>query len=200
MGRLERRHPNNPASLAYWREDQTRWHSGAWDSARLLSDSLAKVTSQAVIVDNRGGGSGNVAYQYVARANPDGYTLLSSYSAYHVGNPNLTPKLPWAQKDFVPVALITVATNVISHGVDVERFNLMVMDSIPEETADYIQASSRSGRRHVGLILAVLPSYSLRASSIYHRFKEYHQHLERLVSPVSVNRFAKYAAKKSSSA
>lgn len=88
----------------------------------------------------------------------------------------------------------TVATNVISHGVDVERFNLMVMDSIPEETADYIQASSRSGRRHVGLVLAVLASYSLRASSIYNRFTEYHQHLERLVSPVSVNRFAKYAA------
>jgi tripartite-type tricarboxylate transporter receptor subunit TctC len=83
-------------------------------SARILSDSLAKVTSQSVIVDNRGGGSGNVAYQYVARANPDGYTLLNSYSAYHVGNPNLTPKLPWAQKDFVPVALITVATNVIA--------------------------------------------------------------------------------------
>lgn len=83
-------------------------------SARILSDSLAKVTSQAVIVDNRGGGSGNVAYQYVARANPDGYTLLNSYSAYHVGNPNLSPKLPWAQKDFVPVALITVATNVIT--------------------------------------------------------------------------------------
>lgn len=82
-------------------------------SARILSDSLAKVTSQPVIVDNRGGGSGNVAYQQVARANPDGYTLLNSYSAYHVGNPNLTPKLPWAQKDFVPVALITVATNVI---------------------------------------------------------------------------------------
>lgn len=83
-------------------------------SARILSDSLAKVTSQAVVVDNRGGGSGNVAYQFVARANPDGYTLLNSYSAYHVGNPNLTPKLPWAQKDFVPVALITVATNVIA--------------------------------------------------------------------------------------
>lgn len=83
-------------------------------SARILSDSLAKVTSQPVVVDNRGGGSGNVAYQLVARANPDGYTLLNSYSAYHVGNPNLTPKLPWAQKDFVPVALITVATNVIA--------------------------------------------------------------------------------------
>jgi hypothetical protein len=97
----------------------------------------------------------------------------------------------WTEEGYLDA---TVATNVISHGVDVERFNLMVMDSIPEETADYIQASSRSGRRHVGLVLAVLPSYSLRASSIYHRFKEFHQHLDRLVSPVSVNRFAKYAA------
>ncbi|HSK82106.1 MAG TPA: helicase-related protein [Rubrobacter sp.] len=93
----------------------------------------------------------------------------------------------------------TVATSVISHGVDVERFNLMVMDGIPEETADYIQASSRSGRRHVGLIVAVLASYSLRASSIYHRFNEYHAHLDRLVSPVPVNRFAKYAAHRTAS-
>jgi tripartite-type tricarboxylate transporter receptor subunit TctC len=93
-------------------------------SARILSDSLAKVTSQSVIVDNRGGGSGNVAYQYVARANPDGYTLLNSYSAYHVGNPNLTPKLPWAQKDFVPVALITVATNVIAVHPSIPANNL----------------------------------------------------------------------------
>ena len=93
-------------------------------SARILSDSLAKVTAQTVVVDNRGGGSGNVAYQAVARAAPDGYTLLNSYSAYHVGNPNLTPKLPWAQKDFVPVALITVATNVVAVHPSVPASNL----------------------------------------------------------------------------
>ena len=93
-------------------------------SARILSDSLAKVTAQPVVVDNRGGGSGNVAYSAVARANPDGYTLLNSYSAYHVGNPNLTPKLPWAQKDFVPVALITVATNVITTHPSIPAKNL----------------------------------------------------------------------------
>ncbi len=93
-------------------------------SARILSDSLSKVVGQSVVVDNRGGGSGNVAYQAVARANPDGYTLLNSYSAYHVGNPNLTPKLPWAQKDFVPVALITVATNVITVHPSVPANNL----------------------------------------------------------------------------
>lgn len=83
-------------------------------SARLLSEPLARVLGQSVVVDNKGGGSGNVAYGLVARANPDGYTLLTSYSAYHVGNPALSPKLPWAQKDLTPVALITVATNVIA--------------------------------------------------------------------------------------
>ncbi len=93
-------------------------------SARILSDALAKVTAQTVVVDNRGGGSGNVAYQGVARAAPDGYTLLNSYSAYHVGNPNLTPKLPWSQKDFVSVALITVATNVVAVHPSVPANNL----------------------------------------------------------------------------
>ncbi|MGA8513490.1 MAG: tripartite tricarboxylate transporter substrate binding protein [Burkholderiaceae bacterium] len=93
-------------------------------SARVLSDALAKVTKQSVVVDNKGGGSGNVAYQAVARATPDGYTLLNSYSAYHVGNPNLNAKLPWAQKDFVPVALITVATNVIAVHPSVPANNL----------------------------------------------------------------------------
>ena len=93
-------------------------------SARILSDSLAKVVGQPVVIDNKGGGSGNVAYQFAARAAPDGYTLLNSYSAYHVGNPNLSPKLPWAQKDFAPVALITVATNVIAIHPSVPANNL----------------------------------------------------------------------------
>lgn len=89
-----------------------------------------------------------------------------------------------------------VATNMISHGVDLERINLMTMDGVPEETAEYIQASSRSGRKHVGLVAVVLPGFSLRATSIYHRFIEFHDHLDRMVSPVPVNRFAKYAAQR----
>jgi tripartite-type tricarboxylate transporter receptor subunit TctC len=83
-------------------------------SARIIADPLGKLIGQPLAVDNRAGGSGNVAYQAVARANPDGYTLLASYSAYHVGNPALTPKLPWSQKELVPVALVAVATNVIA--------------------------------------------------------------------------------------
>ncbi len=83
-------------------------------SARLLSDPLAKLLGQAVVIENKGGASGNIAYQQVALAPKDGHTLLISYSAYHVGNPSMFARLPWAQKDFVPVALLTAATNVIA--------------------------------------------------------------------------------------
>jgi len=84
-------------------------------SARLLSEPLTRVIGQTVIVDNKPGASGNIAYQYVANAKPDGYTLLISYSGYHVGNPALMDKLPWDPvKDFSPIALLTVSTNVIA--------------------------------------------------------------------------------------
>jgi tripartite-type tricarboxylate transporter receptor subunit TctC len=83
-------------------------------SARIVGEPLGKLLGQPVVIENKGGASGNIAYQQVALAPKDGHTLLISYSAYHVGNPSLFAKLPWAQKDFVPVALLTAATNVIA--------------------------------------------------------------------------------------
>lgn len=84
-------------------------------SARLLSEPLGRVTGQSIVIDNRQGASGNIAYQYVARSKPDGYTLLASYSGYHAANPLLMDKLTWDPfKDFTPIALLTVATNVIT--------------------------------------------------------------------------------------
>lgn len=103
-------------------------------SARLLAEPLARLLNGTVVVDNKGGGSGNVAYGLVARAPADGYTLLTSYSAYHVGNPSLMPKLPWAQKDLAPVALITAATNVITAHPSVPANNL-------KELISYIQSN-----------------------------------------------------------
>ena len=83
-------------------------------SARLVSDPLARVTGQSVVVDNKPGGSGNLAYGLVARAPKDGYTILVSYSGYHIANPILMDKLPWELKELTPIGLITVATNVIA--------------------------------------------------------------------------------------
>ncbi len=96
----------------------------------------------------------------------------------------------WTSADHLDA---TVATHVISHGVDVEYYNLMVLERIPGQAAGYIQVSSRAGRQHVGLVLTILPRYSMRASSIYDRFPEFHRHLDRMVLPMAVNRFAKTA-------
>ena len=93
-------------------------------AARLASDPMSRLLGQSVVVDNRGGASGNIAYQMVARAPKDGYTLLASYSAYHVGNPALFPKLPWAQSELAPVGLIVAATNVIAVHPSVPANNL----------------------------------------------------------------------------
>ena len=93
-------------------------------SARLIGDPLTKLVGQAFVVDNKPGASGNIAYQIVARAPKDGYTLLVSYSAYHVGNPSMFAKLPWDQKDLAPVALIAAATNVITVHPSVPANNL----------------------------------------------------------------------------
>lgn len=82
--------------------------------ARAFLPKMAELLQGTAIVDNRPGATTTIGSEFVARAPADGYTLLTSYSAYHVGNPNLNPKLPWAQKDLAPVALITVATNVIA--------------------------------------------------------------------------------------
>ena len=81
--------------------------------ARLYSDLLSQELGQQVLVDNKGGGNGNVGTAIVARAKPDGYTLLMQYSAYHSANPALIKELNWKPDDFTGVAMGAVAPHVI---------------------------------------------------------------------------------------
>jgi len=76
---------------------------------------LSRALGQPVVVENKPGASGNIGNAYVARAKPDGYTLLVSYSGYHVGNPHLFKQSGWDPvKDFAPVAMMTRAPQVIA--------------------------------------------------------------------------------------
>ena len=93
-------------------------------SARLLGDQLAKALGGSVVIENKPGASGNIGMQQVANAPKDGYMLLISYSANHVGNPAMFAKLPWAQKDFAPIAQLTAATNVIAVHPSIPANNL----------------------------------------------------------------------------
>jgi tripartite-type tricarboxylate transporter receptor subunit TctC len=83
--------------------------------ARLVADPLQRALGQPIVVDNKPGASGNIGTEFVARAAPDGYTLLMQYSGYHVGNPALFPQIKWSPtKDFVPVAMVMRAPHVVA--------------------------------------------------------------------------------------
>ncbi len=89
-----------------------------------------------------------------------------------------------------------VATSIVSHGVDINELNLMVMNGMTPAVADYVQASSRSGRTHVGLVIVGFDNRRARERSFYEYFLKYHEYLNRLITPVPVNRFAKFAAER----
>lgn len=82
-------------------------------SGRMVAQALAPVIGQSVVVENKGGGNGNLAAAQVKRAPADGYTLLMQYSGYHVISPHLSKSQSWQQSDFVPVANLVSAPQII---------------------------------------------------------------------------------------
>lgn len=86
---------------------------GADAMARLIAPKMAEVLGQPVIVENKAGASGTIAAGQVARAAPDGATLLLDASSFAV-NPALFPKLPYDNdKSFTPIAVIAQFPNVL---------------------------------------------------------------------------------------
>ena len=71
--------------------------------ARIMAERLAPRLGQPVIVDNKGGGNGSIAANFVAKSAPDGYTLMIATAATHAGNPNLMKSVPYdSLADFAP--------------------------------------------------------------------------------------------------
>lgn len=82
--------------------------------ARAMSDAMGKSLGQTVIVENRAGAGSSIAAENVAKAAPDGYSvLLASPSSISV-NPALNPKLNYTPKDLVPVSKVTTSPLVIA--------------------------------------------------------------------------------------
>ena len=81
--------------------------------ARIVAQKLSDSLGQQFVVENIGGAGGNTAAGQVARATPDGYTIMAISTGFIV-NPSLYAKVPYdAVKDFAPVTLVAVSPNVV---------------------------------------------------------------------------------------
>lgn len=116
-------------------------------TARLIAEPLSRAMGQPVVVDNRAGAAGNIGNQWVAKAKPDGYTLLLAYSGYQVGNPHLFKKAGWDPiKDFTPVAMLTRAPQVVAARPTLPANNLRELVAYAKANPDKLNyASSGNG-------------------------------------------------------
>jgi tripartite-type tricarboxylate transporter receptor subunit TctC len=101
---------------------------GADTTARILYAKLGDMLGQRFVIENRGGAGGTIGEALIAKADPDGYTILHDATAFSV-NTELYPKLPFDyRKDFDPVFLVSLVPNI-----------LVVTPSVPVKTvADVI--------------------------------------------------------------
>jgi len=86
-----------------------------------------------------------------------------------------------------------LATSMISHGVDIDRLNMMLFYGMPRLNAEYIQASSRVGRRHVGIVFDCFAPIRERDQSHYAYFEKFHEFLGQLVEPAAINRWSRFS-------
>ncbi len=101
--------PNKPISLIV-----TYPAGGGADAmARLIAPKLSEALGQSVVVENKPGASGQIGASVVAKAAPDGYTLMLDASSFAV-NPSLFSKLPYdSEKAFKPIGVIALFPNVL---------------------------------------------------------------------------------------
>ncbi|MBR5504337.1 MAG: hypothetical protein IKV87_07850 [Methanobrevibacter sp.] len=83
------------------------------------------------------------------------------------------------------------ATSIVSHGVDIDKWNFMIFDGLPNNTSGYIQALSRVGRQKFGIVFLTFVPHRTRDLSFYHHFTEYHDILDDKVENVALSRWTK---------
>ena len=122
--------------------------SGVDVVARAIQDPLSRQLGQPVVIDYKPGAAGNIASEFVARAKPDGYTLVFGTAATHGSNAALYKKLAFdVEADFVPVAPLLDVSNVLTINpavIDVKSLKEFV-EAVRANPGKYNYASTGNG-------------------------------------------------------
>ncbi len=114
--------------------------------ARAIAEQLTKSMGQPVIVENRAGASGNIGSNLVAKAKPDGYTILIGSMSTHAMNPALIPNMPFkGADDFTPIALVANVVNTMVINPAVPAKNLQEFIAYAKANPGKIAYASAGG-------------------------------------------------------
>jgi len=91
---------------------------------------------------------------------------------------------------------LVLATNMISVGIDISRLNIIMINGMPRNTAEYIQASSRIGRKKKGLVITLFDANKARDKSYFEHFVPFHQAFYKRIEPLSVTPFTENTIEK----
>ena len=139
-------YPNRPIRLIV-----TVPPGGAADFiARLVGGKISESLGQPVLVENRGGAGGTIAADAVAKAAPDGYTLLQNSITTHGVGPHLYAKLPYDPvKDFAPVSGLAVLPLVMAINADLPFKNINELIAQSKTTPLNFASSGNGGAPHM---------------------------------------------------
>ena len=169
-----------------WNADAYATLIGYFNSLRELGGALRLVEDDIVQrIEYIAARSGQIA----RKISSDNCELTSRIPAYKIPEILNLLEIPSGQPDTISVLL---ATNMISVGVDIDRLGLMVVNGQPKANAEYIQATSRVGRKAdvPGLVITVYNWSRPRDMSHYEGFRHYHEAIYRHVEATSVTPFA----------
>ena len=113
---------------------------------RLLAAELSKELGQSVVVENKGGANGNIGSDVVAKAEPDGYTLLLSGVGSNAISYSLYQSMPYRDSDFAHISLLATGPNVLVANMDFPATNFAdFIKLVRANPGKYTHASSGNG-------------------------------------------------------
>ena len=125
---------------------------------RIVAQKLSETMGQQFVVDNRGGASGVIGSEFVAKSPPDGYTIMI-HSATHVSNPHLYGKVPYdTLKDFVAVAPLSVQIGMLVVHPSLPVKNVKEFIALAKSKPGQLTYSSSGNGSFVHLSMALFAS------------------------------------------